>query len=115
MCAYGKLPQTELLKDYCKCDIKLLSTFYFSFGCQIFYHLGKAWDLRWSSSCENMDTSSERQKLLSEPVVPTVDQVFVDSLSLYISLSSDEKLVVSPFDMSSGFYFRRRRCPCSGV
>ncbi|XP_022845090.1 serine/threonine-protein kinase ATM isoform X2 [Olea europaea var. sylvestris] len=42
---------------------------------QIFYHLGKAWDLRWSSSCENMDTSSERQKLLSEPVVPTVDQL----------------------------------------
>ncbi|XP_073145738.1 serine/threonine-protein kinase ATM isoform X3 [Henckelia pumila] len=34
---------------------------------QIFYHLGMAWGLRWNSS-------SERQKLLSEPIVPSMDQ-----------------------------------------
>ncbi|KAI3454494.1 hypothetical protein Pfo_011157 [Paulownia fortunei] len=42
---------------------------------QIFYHLGMAWDLRWSSSCENLDSSSDRQILLSEPVVPSMDQL----------------------------------------
>ncbi|XP_073048611.1 serine/threonine-protein kinase ATM isoform X33 [Primulina eburnea] len=42
---------------------------------QIFYHLGMAWDLRWNSSCEKFDSSSERQKLLSEPVVPSMDQL----------------------------------------
>ncbi|KAL7139007.1 hypothetical protein ABFS83_09G021400 [Erythranthe nasuta] len=41
---------------------------------QIFHHLGMAWDLRWSSTCEKFD-SSERQKVLSEPVVPSMDQL----------------------------------------
>ncbi|KAL0417040.1 UNVERIFIED_CONTAM: Serine/threonine-protein kinase ATM [Sesamum latifolium] len=41
---------------------------------QIFYHLGMAWDLRWSSPCENFDSSSDRQKLLYEPVVPSSDR-----------------------------------------
>ncbi|KAL6493547.1 hypothetical protein OROGR_032326 [Orobanche gracilis] len=42
---------------------------------QIFYHLGMAWDLRWCSSSGNFDSSSERQKLLNEPVVPSMDQL----------------------------------------
>ncbi|CAL5444633.1 unnamed protein product [Camellia sinensis] len=43
---------------------------------QIFYHLGMAWDLRWTTSlCENMKSCTEMRKLLSEPVVPTVDQL----------------------------------------
>ncbi|KAK4394662.1 Serine/threonine-protein kinase ATM, partial [Sesamum angolense] len=42
---------------------------------QIFYHLGMAWDLRWSSPCENFDSSSDRQKLLYEPVVPSSDRL----------------------------------------
>ncbi|KAL3824832.1 hypothetical protein ACJIZ3_020861 [Penstemon smallii] len=42
---------------------------------QIFYHLGMAWDLRWSSSCEKVDYSSEVQTSLSEPVVPSMDQL----------------------------------------
>ncbi|KAK4479334.1 hypothetical protein RD792_014846 [Penstemon davidsonii] len=42
---------------------------------QIFYHLGMAWDLRWSSSCERVDYSSEVQTSLSEPVVPSMDQL----------------------------------------
>ncbi|KAL2243936.1 UNVERIFIED_CONTAM: Serine/threonine-protein kinase ATM [Sesamum indicum] len=42
---------------------------------QIFYHLGMAWGLRWSSPCENFDSSSDRQKLLYEPVVPSSDRL----------------------------------------
>ncbi|GMQ10317.1 hypothetical protein CsSME_00053368 [Camellia sinensis var. sinensis] len=43
---------------------------------QIFYHLGMAWDLRWTTSlCENMKSCTEMRKLLSEPVVPTLDQL----------------------------------------
>ncbi|KAF7136371.1 hypothetical protein RHSIM_Rhsim08G0157900 [Rhododendron simsii] len=38
---------------------------------QIFYHLDMAWNLRWR---ENMKSSTEMQKLLSEPDVPTLDQ-----------------------------------------
>ncbi|GER56830.1 serine/threonine-protein kinase ATM [Striga asiatica] len=42
---------------------------------QIFYHLGMAWDFRWCSLMENFDSSSGRQKLLLEPVIPTIDQL----------------------------------------
>ncbi|KAL8457793.1 hypothetical protein ACS0TY_035608 [Phlomoides rotata] len=42
---------------------------------QIFYHLGMAWDLRWSSSCENFDSSTDKMKLLSAPVTPNMDQL----------------------------------------
>ncbi|KAL6583807.1 hypothetical protein OROMI_003096 [Orobanche minor] len=42
---------------------------------QIFYHLGMAWDFRWCSSSEDFDSSSERQKLLNEHVVPSMDQL----------------------------------------
>ncbi|CAA0826719.1 ataxia-telangiectasia mutated, partial [Striga hermonthica] len=42
---------------------------------QIFYHLGMAWDFRWCSVMENFDSSSGRQKLLPEPVIPTIDQL----------------------------------------
>ncbi|GFZ03744.1 serine/threonine-kinase ATM-like protein [Actinidia rufa] len=43
---------------------------------QIFYHLGMAWDLRWTSSlCEDMKSYIKMRKLLSEPVVPTLDQM----------------------------------------
>lgn len=43
---------------------------------QIFYHLGMAWDLRWTTSlCENMKSCTEMRKLLSEPIVPTLDQL----------------------------------------
>ncbi|XP_051142572.1 serine/threonine-protein kinase ATM isoform X2 [Andrographis paniculata] len=40
---------------------------------QIFYHLGMAWDLRWSTSCDNFDSSC-RHDLLAEPVVPSSDK-----------------------------------------
>lgn len=43
---------------------------------QIFYHLGMSWDLRWKTSIyEKHPTCLEMSKLLSEPVVPTVDQL----------------------------------------
>ncbi|KAH6798041.1 Serine/Threonine-kinase ATM-like protein [Perilla frutescens var. hirtella] len=42
---------------------------------QIFYHLGMAWDLRWRSSSENNDSSSDKLKLPSEPIVPFIDQL----------------------------------------
>ncbi|KAM6570000.1 hypothetical protein CsatB_017985 [Cannabis sativa] len=43
---------------------------------QILYHLGIAWDLRWRGSpSEGLKFSSEKQKGISEPVIPTVDQL----------------------------------------
>lgn len=43
---------------------------------QIFYHLDMAWDLRWATSFgENMKSSTEMRKLLSEPGFPTPDQL----------------------------------------
>ncbi|KAK1363096.1 serine/threonine-protein kinase ATM, partial [Heracleum sosnowskyi] len=43
---------------------------------QIFHHLGMAWGLRWRSSLsEEMEYSTERQQLSSEPVIPTADQL----------------------------------------
>ncbi|XP_058227343.1 serine/threonine-protein kinase ATM isoform X4 [Rhododendron vialii] len=43
---------------------------------QIFYHLDMAWNLRWASSFgESMKSSTEMRKLLSEPDVPTLDQL----------------------------------------
>ncbi|KAL3628823.1 hypothetical protein CASFOL_027869 [Castilleja foliolosa] len=42
---------------------------------QIFYHLGMAWDFRWCSSSESFDSSSDRLNLLSEPVIPSMDQL----------------------------------------
>ncbi|KAI8543408.1 hypothetical protein RHMOL_Rhmol08G0215400 [Rhododendron molle] len=39
---------------------------------QIFYHLDRAWNLCWR---ENMKSSTEMRKLLSEPDVPTLDQL----------------------------------------
>ncbi|XP_062116268.1 serine/threonine-protein kinase ATM isoform X5 [Humulus lupulus] len=43
---------------------------------QILYHLGIAWDLRWRESLsEGLKFSSEKQKVISEPVIPTVDQL----------------------------------------
>ncbi|GMY24943.1 serine/threonine-protein kinase ATM isoform X1 [Fagus crenata] len=43
---------------------------------QIFYHLGMAWDLRWTtSSCERIKFFPEKQKVFSEPVIPTTVQL----------------------------------------
>lgn len=43
---------------------------------QIFYHLGMSWDLRWTtSSCERIKFFLEKQKVFSEPVIPTTNQV----------------------------------------
>ncbi|KAK3035322.1 hypothetical protein RJ639_034030 [Escallonia herrerae] len=39
---------------------------------QIFYHLGIAWDLRWTAT---LSSHAEIQKLISEPLVPSVDQL----------------------------------------
>ncbi|CAL5362027.1 unnamed protein product [Camellia sinensis] len=51
---------------------------------KIFYHLGMAWDLRWTTSlCENMKSCTEMRKLLSEPVVPTLDQLMVLMAAFY--------------------------------
>lgn len=43
---------------------------------QIFYHLGMAWDLRWTTSPhERIKYYPKKQKVFSEPVIPTSDQV----------------------------------------
>ncbi|KAE8124229.1 hypothetical protein FH972_019134 [Carpinus fangiana] len=43
---------------------------------QIFYHLGMAWDLRWTTSpCERIKYYGKKQKVFSEPVIPTSDQL----------------------------------------
>ncbi|KAM3751704.1 hypothetical protein ACB098_04G130100 [Castanea mollissima] len=43
---------------------------------QIFYHLGMSWDLRWTtSSCERIKFFLEKQKVFSEPVIPTTNQL----------------------------------------
>ncbi|PON35174.1 Phosphatidylinositol 3-kinase, Vps34 type, partial [Parasponia andersonii] len=43
---------------------------------QILYHLGISWDLRWRTSpSEALKFYSETQKVISEPVIPTVDQL----------------------------------------
>ncbi|XP_017218492.1 serine/threonine-protein kinase ATM [Daucus carota subsp. sativus] len=43
---------------------------------QIFHHLGMAWGLRWRSSLsDEMEYSTEKQKLSLEPVIPTTDQL----------------------------------------
>ncbi|KAH9776171.1 serine/threonine-protein kinase ATM [Citrus sinensis] len=42
---------------------------------QILCHLGVAWDIRWKSSGESINIYPEKQKIVSEPVIPTVDQV----------------------------------------
>lgn len=43
---------------------------------QILCHLGVAWDIRWKSSGEIINIYPEKQKIVSEPVIPTVGQVF---------------------------------------
>ena len=42
---------------------------------QIFYHLGMAWGLRWAPPSEKIETSPGMQKVFSEPIIPTMDQV----------------------------------------
>ncbi|KAA8540818.1 hypothetical protein F0562_024781 [Nyssa sinensis] len=42
---------------------------------QIFEHLGMAWDLRWTTSREKTKSFTEMRNLLSEPSIPTMDQV----------------------------------------
>lgn len=45
---------------------------------QILYHLGFAWEIRWpKSSFERIKLHADEQKVLSDPVIPTMDQVFV--------------------------------------
>lgn len=44
---------------------------------QIFDHLGMSWDLRWAiSSCEELKSYEEKKKA-SEPINPTMAQVWV--------------------------------------
>ncbi|XP_057952318.1 serine/threonine-protein kinase ATM [Malania oleifera] len=43
---------------------------------QIFHHLGMAWDLRWvAPPCENLKSFLETQKVITEPIIPTIDQL----------------------------------------
>ncbi|XP_059644264.1 serine/threonine-protein kinase ATM [Cornus florida] len=42
---------------------------------QVFYHLGMAWDLRWIASCEKLNSYTEMRSSLSEPVIPSMDQL----------------------------------------
>ncbi|XVF09293.1 hypothetical protein REPUB_Repub07fG0080200 [Reevesia pubescens] len=43
---------------------------------QILYHLGKAWEIRWSSSSyERIELLKHKQKMFSDPVIPTMDQL----------------------------------------
>ncbi|KAK9278063.1 hypothetical protein L1049_027621 [Liquidambar formosana] len=43
---------------------------------QILDHLGTAWDLRWTSSpCEKIKFYPDKQKVFSEPVIPSMDQL----------------------------------------
>ena len=42
----------------------------------IFYHLGMAWDLHWAaSSCGRIRFFPEKQKVFSELVIPTTNQI----------------------------------------
>lgn len=42
---------------------------------QILCHLGVAWDVRWKSSGESISIYPEKQKIVSEPLIPTIDQL----------------------------------------
>ncbi|XP_044477149.1 serine/threonine-protein kinase ATM isoform X3 [Mangifera indica] len=42
---------------------------------QILYHLGVAWDIRWKPSSERIKFYPEKQKLIPEPVIPTMNQL----------------------------------------
>ncbi|KAJ0047583.1 hypothetical protein Pint_15443 [Pistacia integerrima] len=42
---------------------------------QILYHLGVAWDIRWKPSSERIEFYPEKQKIISEPVIPTMNQL----------------------------------------
>ncbi|KAK8518220.1 hypothetical protein V6N13_027695 [Hibiscus sabdariffa] len=43
---------------------------------QIMYHLGIAWELRWpTSSFERTEFQKHKQKIFSDPVIPTMDQL----------------------------------------
>ncbi|KAJ0106492.1 hypothetical protein Patl1_18037 [Pistacia atlantica] len=42
---------------------------------QILYHLGVAWDIRWKPSSERIKFYPEKQKIISEPVIPTMNQL----------------------------------------
>ncbi|GLT47213.1 hypothetical protein SLA2020_209240 [Shorea laevis] len=43
---------------------------------QILYHLGFAWEIRWpKSSFERIKDHADEQKVLSDPVLPTMDQL----------------------------------------
>lgn len=41
---------------------------------QILYHLGMAWNIRWTASTHEM--TAKKQQNLPEPVFPTMEQVF---------------------------------------
>ncbi|KAK1564596.1 hypothetical protein Q3G72_006661 [Acer saccharum] len=42
---------------------------------QILYHLGVAWDIRWKPLSERTRVFPEKQKIISEPVIPTLNQL----------------------------------------
>ncbi|KAB2013879.1 hypothetical protein ES319_D09G187000v1 [Gossypium barbadense] len=43
---------------------------------QILYHLGIAWEMRWpTSSFERIELQKHKQKMFSDPVIPTMDQL----------------------------------------
>ncbi|KAH7550459.1 hypothetical protein JRO89_XS13G0195200 [Xanthoceras sorbifolium] len=42
---------------------------------QILYHLGVAWDIRWKPSSERTRVFPKKQKTISEPVIPTMNQL----------------------------------------
>ncbi|KAK4844691.1 hypothetical protein QYF36_023299 [Acer negundo] len=45
------------------------------FPAQILYHLGVAWDIRWKPLSERTRVFPEKQKIISEPVIPTLNQL----------------------------------------
>ncbi|XVF54114.1 hypothetical protein PTKIN_Ptkin05aG0154900 [Pterospermum kingtungense] len=43
---------------------------------QILYHLGLAWEIRWpSSSYERINLQKNKEKMFSDPIIPTMDQL----------------------------------------
>lgn len=56
---------------------KFSFNFVFNFLLQIFFHLGIAWDLRWATSPrDGIKFHLNKPKVISEPAIPTMDQVF---------------------------------------
>ncbi|KAL5544201.1 hypothetical protein UlMin_007985 [Ulmus minor] len=66
----------ELVWSVCRASEESTEHIYSSIiKLQILHHLGVSWDLRWTSSFEEIKFYPNKQKVISEPAIPTVDQL----------------------------------------